>query len=373
MINLKPMSSQAIEDQCSAEKPGLLALSLTEDCNLRCRYCYACGGERRTLMSRTRARQAIDVMAKCFRSFKIQFTGGEPLLNLDLIEEAVDYLDELGLQVPCQVQTNATLITPDVAGRLQSLKVGIGVSLDGHPPVNDALRPFPDGKGSTGSALRGIAALRDEGIRVGVTSVLSRANAGTLGRLVDLLSYLGNVEGMAIDFLRPVGRACRSMQPDPGQAAAGIEGAILRADHLAGVGGRRIKFRELERMKSTLRSGRERHHHCNFDSCRSLVVLADGSTCVCPSMLDAKMMLGNIEAPGFAEDLLHQMAEKRCLVQSPQECNTCANRWLCGGPCLAHYIAGLNLSLECSAKKVFMSHAREEVITFPRLRLSSLR
>ncbi len=362
MINLKPMLSQAIEDQCSAEKPGLLALSLTEDCNLRCRYCYACGGERRLSMSRSKALRAIDVMAECFSCFKIQFTGGEPLLNLDLIEVAVDYLDDLGLQVPCQVQTNATLINPDIAGRLRSLKVGIGVSLDGPPHVNDDLRPFPDGKGSTRSALRGIAALRDEGIWVGVTTVLSRANAGTLGRLVDLLSYLGNVEGIAIDFLRPVGRASRSMQPDPGLAAEGIERAILRADHLAGVGGRRIKFRELERMKSTLRCGRVRHHHCNFDSCRSLVVLADGSTCVCPSMLDPKMMLGNIDETGFTEVLLYQMAEKRCLVQSPQECNACTDRWLCGGPCLAHYIAGLNLSIECSAKKVFMNHARQEVL-----------
>jgi uncharacterized protein len=343
------------------EKPGLLALSVTEDCNLRCRYCYACGGERRISMSRPKALRAIDVMAKCFKSFKIQFTGGEPLLNLDLIEEAVDYLDELGLQVPCQVQTNATLITPDVAGRLQSLKIGIGVSLDGPPPVNDALRPFPDGKGSSGFAMRGIAALRDEGIRVGATCVLSRANAGALAGLVDVLSYFGNVEGIAIDFLRPVGRAGRSMQPDPGLAAAGIEAAISRADHLAGMGGRRIKFRELERMQSTLRSGRERHHHCNFDSCRSLVVLADSSTCVCPSLLYPEMMLGGIDDPNFEDGLLDRMVRARSMVQSPQECSTCADRGLCGGPCLAHYVAGLDLSIECSAKKVFMRHAREEV------------
>lgn len=344
------------------EKPGLFALSVTEDCNLRCRYCYACGGEKKTLISWEKAKLAIDVMAECFKSFKIQFTGGEPLLNLDLIEEAVDYLDELGLQVPCQVQTNATLINPDVACRLKSLKIGIGVSLDGPPPVNDALRPFSDGSGSTGSAMRGIAALRDEGIRVGATSVLSRANAGTLEGLVDVLSFLGNVQGIAIDFLRPVGRARRSMQPDPCLAAAGIEAAIFRADRLAGMGGRRIKFRELERMQSTLEFGGARLHHCFFDSCQSLVVLADGSSYVCPSLLDPEMMLGNIEEPDFAEGLLDRMTQARHLVQGPQECLTCPDRWLCGGPCLAHYVAGLNLSIECAAKKVFMRHAREKVL-----------
>ena len=138
----------------SEEMPGLLALSVTEDCNLRCRYCYACGGKKKTAMSWEKAKRAIDVTAECFPSFKIQFTGGEPLLNLDLIEKAVDYLDEIGLQAPCQVQTNATLISSDVAARLKSLKIGIGVSLDGPPQVNDALRPFSDGRGSTGPALR---------------------------------------------------------------------------------------------------------------------------------------------------------------------------------------------------------------------------
>ncbi|MHB8117944.1 MAG: radical SAM protein [Methanothrix sp.] len=343
------------------EKPGLLALSVTEDCNLRCRYCYACGGDKRTLMSWPKALRAIDVMAESFQSFKIQFTGGEPLLNLDLIEKAIDYLDEIGLHVPCQVQTNATLINPDVAARLKSLKIGIGVSLDGPPLVNDALRPFPDGKGSTGSALLGIAALRDEGIRVGATSVLSRTNAGALAGLVDLLSFLGNVEGIAIDFLRPVGRASRSMQPDPCLAAAGIESAISRSDHLAGMGGQRIKFRELERMQSTLERGKARLHHCFFDSCRSMVVLADGSSYVCPSLLDPEMMLGRIDDPNFEDGLLDRMVQARRMVQSPQECRTCPDRWLCGGPCLAHYVAGLNLSIECSVKKVFMRHAREKV------------
>ncbi len=151
------------------------------------------------------------------------------------------------------------------------------------------------------------------------------------------------------------------MQPDPGQAAEGIEAAISRADHLAGMGGRRIKFRELERMQSTLRSGRERHHHCNFDSCRSLVVLADGSTFVCPSLLYPEMMLGRIDDPNFEDGLWDRKGRARSMGQSPQECSTCADRGLCGGPCLAHYVAGLDLSIECSAKKVFMRHAREEV------------
>ncbi|HOV52873.1 MAG TPA: SPASM domain-containing protein, partial [Methanothrix sp.] len=285
--------------------------------------------------------------------------GGEPLLNMDLIEMAVAYIDEIGLQVPCQVQTNATLINPDVAEALQSLRIAVGVSLDAPPLVNDHLRPFPDGRGSTGSALKGIFALREEGIRVGATCVISSANAGALAGLVDLLSYLGNVEGIAMDFLRPVGRASRSMQPDPSAAAEGIEAAIKRADRIAEMGGRRIRFREIERMKGALRRDEKRTHHCYFDSCRSLVVLADGRSYVCPSLLNPNLGLGDIKTPGFADGLLDRMAAARSMVQAPQVCQVCTDRWLCGGPCLAHYVAGLNLDIECLAKRVFMRHARK--------------
>jgi uncharacterized protein len=345
------------------DKPGLLALSITEDCNLRCRYCYASGGNKRTSMSWPLALRAIDVMAECFTGFKIQFTGGEPLLNLDLIEKSVDYLADLGLQVPCQVQTNATLIDPDVARRLKSLKIEIGVSLDGPPPINDALRPFLGGRGSTGSALRGITALRDEGIRVGATCVVSRANAGMLAELVDLLSYLGNVEGLAIDFLRPVGRAVSSMQPNAAVAARGVEAAIKRADSLAQMGGCRVRFRELERMRRTLQEGRRRLHHCYFDACRSIVVMPNGDAFACPSMLHPGRKLGNVEELDFTKGVIERMISARRSVQPPQECQRCRDRWLCGGPCLAHYVFGLNLSIECAVKRVFMRHARETLVS----------
>lgn len=302
------------------------------------------------------------MMAESFRRFKIQFTGGEPLLNLALIERTVDYLGELGLGVPCQVQTNATLITPEVAGRLQSLKIAIGVSLDGPPSMNDLLRPFSDGRGSTRSALNGIIALKEAGIRVGATCVLSGANAGTLAGLVDLCSFLGNVEGIAIDFLRQAGRGDCSMQADAATAAMGIEAAIKRAEDLARMGASPVRFRERERMRRALETGRERHHHCYFDACRSIVVMPRGGAFVCPSLLHSDLRLGNINEPDFTKGLLRRMFLARGLIQTPQECLACGDRWLCGGPCLSHSLTLSSLATECAVKRVFMRHARADLV-----------
>jgi len=341
--------------------PGLLALSVTGNCNLRCAYCYACGGENRTGMSWTTAKRAIDIASECFSAFKIQFTGGEPLMNLDLIEKAVDYIEDLGFKAPYQLQTNATLITSEIADRLKSMKMAIGVSLDGPASANDRIRPFSDGQGSTGAALRGIFLLRDAGIRIGATAVLSKENALHLSGLVDLFSYAGNIEGIAVDFLRPAGRASRFMQPEASQAANGVEAAICRARHLASLGGRVVRFRELERMKTTIKTKRTRQHHCYFDSCRSLVVLPDGRAYACPSLISSEMMLGRIEDPDLKKGLLQKMAEVRSHVYGPEQCSSCRDRWLCSGPCLAHYSLGQNLEIECAVKRVFMRHAQKDV------------
>lgn len=135
------------------EEPRLkeLVLWVTTDCNLRCRYCYASGGDEAEYMDWQVAKQALDIMLSQSDSFKIQFAGGEPLLNMDLIEQVVGYTQGLGIRY--QLQTNASLIDDKVAANLERMGVDVGVSLDGLPEVNDSLRPFADGHGSTAATI----------------------------------------------------------------------------------------------------------------------------------------------------------------------------------------------------------------------------
>ncbi len=81
------------------KEPGLkeLVLWVTTDCNLRCRYCYANGGDKAEYMDWQVAKQTLDIMLSHSDGFKIQFAGGEPLLNIDLIEQVVGYTLGLGI------------------------------------------------------------------------------------------------------------------------------------------------------------------------------------------------------------------------------------------------------------------------------------
>lgn len=163
----------------TAKDMKLLILLVTNDCNMFCSYCYAKGGEKQEYMSWETARNALDYVLSRNESFKIQFAGGEPLLAFGLIKQVVQYAKSHSRSVMFQMQTNGTLIDGSMAQELRRLDISLGVSLDGPIRINDQLRPFRGDTGSTPLVVRGLRNLAQEGIMVGLTTVLTRQSAAT--------------------------------------------------------------------------------------------------------------------------------------------------------------------------------------------------
>lgn len=351
------------------EEIKLLILRITNDCNLRCRYCYASGGDNREYMGWETARRAVDYAAARSSFFKIQFTGGEPLLNLPLIKQIVTYVRERKLPAVFQMQTNGTLIDLPAARELKAMRVATGVSLDGMPGVNDPLRPFAGGRGSTVAVVRGLQNLAAAGIKVGLTAVLTADSAANLPRLVELASYLGNVHGIALDLLRPMGRCLKSgvLPPEPDKLAAQILAGLRRAREIAASGGRLIRFREVERLRYQLRRGRVRRHYCYATTGQSMVVMPDGTVYPCSSLAGiADFYLGNIVEDDFC---LFSAATRlpflQRTVEDMAECRDCPDNWLCGGGCLARSYAYTGrfdrpYPGDCQLKKIFLEYVRME-------------
>jgi uncharacterized protein len=358
-----------------------LVLWVTTDCNLRCRYCYANGGDEADYMNWRVAKRALDIMIGQFGHFKIQFAGGEPLLNMDLIEQVVRYTQGLGIGY--QLQTNATLIDEKVAVNLKRMGIDVGVSIDGLPEVNDSLRPFADGHGSTAATIAGLEKLRMAGIGVGLTCVLSAENVAGLPGLVDLASYLGNVEGIAFDLLRLIGRASKDSvrQANPTLAARSVSAALKRADELALMGGRRVRFREVERMRYLLINGIRRRHRCYFDAGQLLMVKPNGDTYPCASLagFPRQFYLGNILEQGFTDEVGVNLQRCRQLITPPHYCLTCSRHWLCGGPCpaqtYAQQLAGEIQPTECYIKRAlidYISDGRKDMVSYESANQTSL-
>ncbi|NOK19562.1 PapB family radical SAM/SPASM ranthipeptide maturase [Corallococcus carmarthensis] len=130
-----------------------LTMLLTEQCNLRCTYCYIDKNAKR--MSRETAERSIDFLfahAGDEKQLAICFFGGEPLLAPDLLDyvatEAKRRAKEAHKVMVFSITTNATLLTESRVALLQKHRVGVTVSLDGLPEEHDRHRKLVNGEGS---------------------------------------------------------------------------------------------------------------------------------------------------------------------------------------------------------------------------------
>lgn len=135
-----------------------LCLHIAHDCNLACRYCFAEEGEyhgRRALMSYEVGKKALDFLIRNSGSRKhleVDFFGGEPLMNWDVVKRLVAYGREQeklhDKQFRFTLTTNGVLLNDEVMEFVNREMSNVVLSIDGRKEVNDRMRPFRKGAGS---------------------------------------------------------------------------------------------------------------------------------------------------------------------------------------------------------------------------------
>lgn len=150
-------------------QPTAVTLFLTNDCNLRCRYCYASAGDSDPVtMPFDLARAAVELVianatAAGAPAIELSFHGGgEPTVAWDLLvatcQLATDLARTRGLGVKAMLATNGVLSDQKTDWIVRNL-TGASVSFDGRPEFQDANRPLRSGRGSCEQILRTIAAM----------------------------------------------------------------------------------------------------------------------------------------------------------------------------------------------------------------------
>ena len=135
-----------------------LCLHIAHDCNLACRYCFAEEGEyhgRRALMSYETGKQALDFLVANSgnrRNLEVDFFGGEPLMNFDVVKQLVAYGREIektqDKHFRFTLTTNGVLLNDDIMEFANKEMDNVVLSIDGRKEVNDRMRPFRKGAGS---------------------------------------------------------------------------------------------------------------------------------------------------------------------------------------------------------------------------------
>lgn len=135
-----------------------LCLHIAHDCNLRCRYCFADEGEyhgKRELMSYEVGKAALDFLIANSgnrRNLEVDFFGGEPTMNFQVVKDLVAYGREQeklhNKNFRFTLTTNGILLNDDIMEFANKEMANVVLSIDGRKEVNDRMRPRRGGQGS---------------------------------------------------------------------------------------------------------------------------------------------------------------------------------------------------------------------------------
>jgi uncharacterized protein len=315
-----------------------LIAHITQDCNLRCTYCYAdhglYGAADKKLMTAETVRGYLDLLLRESgdqRSLNFTFFGGEPLMNFPAIEEAVVYgrrrAAQLGKRIRFSMTTNGTLFDEEKVRFVLENEVSVTVSLDGPPEVHDAVRPRAGGGGSYAAAmarLRPLLAARRVPVRVTLTR-----RCLAVERIVDHLLQEGFAE-VGVTPAATLHPELRLEGDDWTRLGEELERASARYLSEA-LSGARYGFTNLENLLRQFQEGSSRGYPCGAGA-GLLAGNADGSLYACHrNVNDPRFALG-----GLSEGI-DRASQRRFLetvhVKEKPDCDRCWLRSLCGGGC----------------------------------------
>jgi radical SAM protein with 4Fe4S-binding SPASM domain len=200
--------------------------TLTRRCNLHCLHCYSLSKDRAypDELTTDEGKGLIAGLAR-YKIPVLILSGGDPLFREDLYMLA-EHARDIGLR--CALSTNGTLIDDAAARRLRlSGIIYVGISLDGIGEVHDRFRGM---RGSFAMALDGLRRSRDEGMKVGIRTVLCRRTLHDLPAIF-ALAEAENVDRLYFSHLVYSGRGTKLIRDDlaPEEKRAALDYLVERA------------------------------------------------------------------------------------------------------------------------------------------------
>lgn len=341
---LSPDPAPPPEAKAPDSRAGLRAaavLLMTGECNLRCRYCYARGGEGApAVLDYESARAAIDcacegAAASGLDSFSLSFHGGgEPTLNREVLERAVAYAR--GLELPCRISMTSNGIWEDETRDFILKNIDeLNLSFDGVEEVQNSQRPGLGGAPSFDRAMQSIAALDAAGIRYGIRMTTTDEWIEELPRSVAMLCERTACRVIQVEpsFSN---RRGDYVDPSPEQGEPFVR-MFLEAFDIATARGRSIVY-----------SG-SRPWLVSQEFCRApreaVIVTPEGDLVACFEVYGR-------EHPHFRHFAIGAVVEGHALVDEEREgafltsrdsrhdrCRGCFNYRHCGGDCDSRYLS----------------------------------
>ena len=331
---------------------GKLSFHVSNDCNMRCKYCYASGGAYGLAKDRMSVQTSLAILSRFYSAFdeinEIMFFGGEPLLNFPAIEAVCEYLAERSRRDPARrmpqlgMVTNLSAIPRGLPQLIRQYALSITVSLDGPAGVHDQNRLFISGRGTHAVVSRNIKKLKEltgEPSMIEATYTQQHAERGISCR--DLLSYFHSEFGILQAEIADVSVAddhpCRVPESFVGRLVQEQDATVNEMIDALADGHQAAGLNELHCTLGLLLSDpRPFDVHCNA-GIHQYAVSTTGDLYPCHMFVGEKQLcMGNIfEEKAFESQGMKNV--RRMLLNAAKSrgrCSTCWARNLCMG-CVA--------------------------------------
>lgn len=358
------------------EYPDALLIKLTGGCNISCTYCYDYDRIRfRKRLDRDRTLSVVDELLDRNDSMSIAFHGGEPLLEFELLKEVVNHVNRrirgTSQHVRFGVQTNGTLLTPEIIDFLKGERFSVGISLDGAVEEANSLRVVRRGNTPL-QMVRALLISDPEFVRssCGFLAVATKTSAPYLPNFALWLQGEG-VTGLTVGFMDLTGRATdlHDFQLSPAQAVDLISTFV-----------KMVQTKEIWSLAlhSLITHMRNLFTYQSRDLCAKgpcgaasefLVLDATGALRTCDCVYDPFF-----ELAGPNEAIPNNRHVKRLALVSRYnglrdngaKCGTCPLFGLCGGTCVGKAIAASGNSssinpVECAISTYLYPLLLEEI------------
>lgn len=321
----------------------LLYLVLTNDCNLRCRYCFLENNENcpklRNSMSEEIAFLALDKFIAHLKKHNVPqavlvLYGGEPTLEQTLLKKIVIYCRNSDIHFDITVITNGTTMTSELASFLTKHNVGIGLSIDGPKEITNLNRRFRHSEeGVYDVVWRSKNILDDSGSTYGLSMVVSEY---FLEHQEEILNWLlkNHNKGIFYNLMhhdKPVG----NWKEYSDKSVA----FILSSYEFFEKNSSGVADGQIQRQIDSFMKRKFMFSCCGSIGANQITVTPTGDISICHGdSSDKKHYIGNIvtmDLEEFANTSEAQQWISRATINS-EECLNCEALFCCGGGCRHH-------------------------------------
>ncbi len=332
-----------------------LCLNVAHDCNLACKYCFAEEGEyhgERAMMSLETGKKAFDFLVAQSghrKNLEVDFFGGEPLMNWQVVKDLVAYGHELekthDKHFRFTITTNGVLLNDEIMEFCNREMKNVVLSIDGRKEVHDRMRPFRGGQGSYDVILPKIlkfAKMREElGLEHYVRGTFTHWNLDFAQDVLDLADQ--GFKEISIEPVVAPAEEDYAIRPEDVPYLKEQYDYLLQEMIRRKKEGRGFNFYHFMIDLSGGPCVYKRLSGCGAGS-EYLGITPMGEFYPCHQFVGVdQFCIGNVDEGVTRPDLVEEF--KKVNVYTKDDCKTCFSRFYCSGGCAANsfnFTGGIN-------------------------------